>query len=78
MYVVIIFRITNKGTKTFIIITCGYVSILCTHLSHLWSGRINYGYNMMLNVAIGKFHIVIVMYNCVYVLYLQEGNKTTL
>ncbi|KAG5326301.1 PGAP3 factor, partial [Pseudoatta argentina] len=54
-------RITNKGTKTFIIITCGYVSILCTHLSHLWSGRINYGYNMMLNVAIGLATVMITM-----------------
>ena len=63
---VIIFRITNKGTKAFIIITCGYVSILCTHLSHLWSGRINYGYNMMLNVAIGKFYIVIMCIYCTY------------
>lgn len=50
----IIFRITNKKNKAFVIITCGYVSILCTHLSHLWSGRINYDYNMMVNVAIGK------------------------
>jgi len=54
MYILIIVRITNKRNKAFVIITCGYVSILCTHLLHLWSGRINYGYNMMLNVAIGK------------------------
>jgi len=57
----IIFRITrNKRNKVFVVITCGYVSVLYTHLSHLWSGRINYGYNMMLNVAVGKFHIIIV------------------
>lgn len=64
----IILRVTrNKRNKIFIVITCGYVSVLYTHLSHLWSGRINYGYNMMLNVAIGKFHIIIVYrkINCI-------------
>lgn len=59
MCVLIICRITYKENKAFIIITCGYVSILCKHLSHLWSGKINYGYNMTLNVAIGKSYVAI-------------------
>ncbi|XP_012219676.1 post-GPI attachment to proteins factor 3 [Linepithema humile] len=54
-------RITYKENKAFIIITCGYVSILCKHLSHLWSGKINYGYNMTLNVAIGLTTFAITM-----------------
>jgi len=53
----IIFRITYKNNRAFVIITSGYLSILCIHLSHLWSGKINYGYNMMLNITIGKFYI---------------------
>ncbi|KAL6258906.1 hypothetical protein P5V15_010850 [Pogonomyrmex californicus] len=52
-------RIMNRKNKAFIIITCGYVSILCIHLSHLWSGRINYGYNMVFNVAIGLITVAI-------------------
>lgn len=44
-----------KNNKAFIVITCGYLSILCTHLQHLWSGKINYNYNMTLNIAVGKF-----------------------
>ncbi|KAH0951887.1 hypothetical protein HN011_001525 [Eciton burchellii] len=54
-------RITCKKSKPFIIITCGYVSILCVHLSHLWSGRINYGYNMTFNIVIGFTTFVIMM-----------------
>ncbi|RLU19064.1 hypothetical protein DMN91_009422 [Ooceraea biroi] len=46
-------RITCNKNKLFIIITCGYISILCSHLSHLWSGKINYGYNMTFNIMIG-------------------------
>ncbi|XP_015182204.1 PREDICTED: post-GPI attachment to proteins factor 3 [Polistes dominula] len=54
-------RITYKHTKTFIILTCCYMSILYTHLTHLWSGAINYGYNMKFNVAIGFVTFVITM-----------------
>lgn len=49
-------RILHRNNKAFIIITCGYVSILYMHLSHLWSGKINYGYNMTFNIVIGKLH----------------------
>ncbi|KAI4494090.1 hypothetical protein M0802_009244 [Mischocyttarus mexicanus] len=54
-------RITYKHTKTFIILTCCYISILYTHLIHLWSGSINYGYNMKFNVVIGFLSFVITM-----------------
>ncbi|XP_032667594.1 post-GPI attachment to proteins factor 3 [Odontomachus brunneus] len=54
-------RITYKNNKAFIVITCGYVSILCTHLSHLWSGSINYHYNMILNILIGLATFTITM-----------------
>ncbi|KAL6441036.1 hypothetical protein ACFW04_003419 [Cataglyphis niger] len=54
-------RITYKNNKAFVIITSGYLSILCMHLLHLWSGKINYGYNMMLNVTIGLTTFAITM-----------------
>ncbi|XP_076754407.1 per1-like protein PGAP3 [Xylocopa sonorina] len=54
-------RITYKNNKLFAVITCGYLSILYTHLSHLWSGRINYDYNMKFNVIIGFFTFVITL-----------------
>ncbi|XP_014485308.1 PREDICTED: post-GPI attachment to proteins factor 3 [Dinoponera quadriceps] len=54
-------RITYRNNKVFIMITCGYVSILCMHLSHLWSGKINYGYNMTLNILIGLATFTVTM-----------------
>ncbi|XP_012275338.1 post-GPI attachment to proteins factor 3 isoform X2 [Orussus abietinus] len=49
----LLFRLTYKRRKVLFTIICGYVSMLYTHLSHLWSGRINYGYNMKLNILLG-------------------------
>ncbi|XP_078050843.1 per1-like protein PGAP3 [Augochlora pura] len=46
-------RITYKNNKMFALTTCGYLSTLYTHLLHLWSGSINYDYNMKFNVVIG-------------------------
>ncbi|KAL2733341.1 post-GPI attachment to proteins factor 3 [Vespula maculifrons] len=54
-------RVTYKSTKIFIILTCCYISILYTHLTHLWSGAINYGYNMKFNIIIGFLTFVITM-----------------
>ncbi|XP_020290926.1 post-GPI attachment to proteins factor 3 [Pseudomyrmex gracilis] len=54
-------RILYRKIRTFVAITCGYVSILYMHLSHLWSGNINYGYNMAFNVAIGLTTFAITM-----------------
>lgn len=57
-------RISYKNSmniKIFFAITCAYVSILLMHLSHLWSGRINYGYNMKFNIAIGFITFVTAM-----------------
>lgn len=48
------FRITYKNNKFFAVITCGYLSTLYSHLSHLWSGYINYDYNMKFNIVIGN------------------------
>lgn len=48
------FRMTYKRNKLFAVITCAYLSTLYTHLSHLWSGYINYDYNMKFNVVIGN------------------------
>lgn len=52
-------RITYKSTKTFIVLTCCYISILYAHLMHLWSGAINYGYNMKFNIVIGMLTFII-------------------
>ena len=41
--------------KVFLVITSIYIAVLYSHLSHLWSGRINYGYNMMLNIVFGNY-----------------------
>lgn len=49
------FRITYKNNKFFAVITCGYLSTLYSHLSHLWSGYINYDYNMKFNIVIGNY-----------------------
>ncbi|XP_066588065.1 post-GPI attachment to proteins factor 3 [Prorops nasuta] len=46
-------RLTYKSKKLFVVLTCIYISILYIHLSHLWSGQINYGYNMTFNILIG-------------------------
>ncbi|CAL1689111.1 unnamed protein product [Lasius platythorax] len=54
-------RITYKKNRAFVIITCGYLSILYMHLLHLWSGKINYNYNMMLNIMIGLTTVAITM-----------------
>ncbi|XP_011297177.1 post-GPI attachment to proteins factor 3 [Fopius arisanus] len=57
----ILVRIFHRRKKAFVVITCAYLSILFTHLSHLWSGRINYGYNMKLNIFCGFLTFVISM-----------------
>lgn len=54
-------RITYKNNKFFAVITCGYLSTLYSHLSHLWSGYINYDYNMKFNIVIGFLTFVITM-----------------
>ncbi|XP_017886703.1 post-GPI attachment to proteins factor 3 isoform X1 [Ceratina calcarata] len=54
-------RITYRNNKSFVVITCGYLSILYSHLSHLWSGYINYDYNMKFNVVIGFSTFVLTM-----------------
>ncbi|XP_008548871.1 post-GPI attachment to proteins factor 3 isoform X1 [Microplitis demolitor] len=46
-------RIFYKNNKLFAVITFGYISMLSVHLSHLWSGKINYGYNMKINIVFG-------------------------
>jgi hypothetical protein len=40
--------------KTFVVITSIYFTVLYYHLTHIWSGRINYGYNMKFNVVVGN------------------------
>lgn len=57
----ILLRITYRSNKAFAVITCVYISTLYTHLSHLWSGYINYGYNMKFNIVIGFLTFVITM-----------------
>ncbi|XP_043467900.1 post-GPI attachment to proteins factor 3 [Leptopilina heterotoma] len=47
--------------KIFFATTCAYAGILSMHLSHLWSGSIDYGYNMKFNVAIGFITFVVTM-----------------
>ncbi|CAK9831483.1 Post-GPI attachment to proteins factor 3 [Anthophora retusa] len=54
-------RITYKSNKLFAVITCGYLATLYSHLTHLWSGYINYDYNMKFNVVIGFLTFVITM-----------------
>ncbi|XP_076296301.1 per1-like protein PGAP3 [Lasioglossum baleicum] len=54
-------RVTYKNNKMFAVITCGYLSALYTHLSHLWSGDINYDYNMKFNVVIGILTFILTM-----------------
>ena len=54
-------RITYKSNKIFAVITCGYLGTLYTHLSHLWSGYINYDYNMKFNVVLGFLTFVVTM-----------------
>ncbi|XP_012247470.1 post-GPI attachment to proteins factor 3 isoform X2 [Bombus impatiens] len=54
-------RITYKNKRLFTVITCGYLSTLYSHLSHLWSGYINYDYNMKFNIVIGFLTFVITM-----------------
>lgn len=53
----ILVRIFYKNYKIILVIICAYISILFTHLSYLWSGKINYGYNMKLNIFFGKFFL---------------------
>lgn len=53
----LIYRISYQDSwnvKIVLATTCAYAGILLMHLLHLWSGRIDYGYNMKFNVAIGK------------------------
>ncbi|XP_034941578.1 post-GPI attachment to proteins factor 3 [Chelonus insularis] len=54
-------RIFYRNNKVFAVIAFGYVSILVTHLSHLWSGQINYGYNMKMNILFGFLTFVVTM-----------------
>lgn len=54
-------RISYKNKKLFTVITCGYISTLYTHLSHLWSGYINYDYNMKFNIVIGFLTFVVTL-----------------
>lgn len=46
------------GSKIFTLITGIYLAVLCSHLNHLWSGRINYGYNMKFNIVLGNKNII--------------------
>ncbi|XP_043249531.1 post-GPI attachment to proteins factor 3 [Colletes gigas] len=61
LFYCMLLRITYNSNKMLAVITCGYFSTLYTHLSHLWSGYINYDYNMKFNVAIGFLTFVITM-----------------
>ncbi|CAG5090203.1 Similar to PGAP3: Post-GPI attachment to proteins factor 3 (Drosophila melanogaster) [Cotesia congregata] len=54
-------RILHKNNKILAVITFGYICILVTHLSHLWSGSINYGYNMKINIFFGFLTFLITM-----------------
>ncbi|XP_024942266.1 post-GPI attachment to proteins factor 3 [Cephus cinctus] len=62
LFYCMILRLIYKNNKAFIVMTCLYISILYTHLSHLWSGTINYGYNMKLNILFGFFTFAITMF----------------
>ncbi|XP_043273068.1 post-GPI attachment to proteins factor 3 isoform X2 [Venturia canescens] len=53
LFYCMLMRIAYNNKKAYLVITCAYISILFTHLSHLWSGKINYGYNMKINILIG-------------------------
>lgn len=46
-------RIGLGSYKSVAVFTGGYFTVLYVHLSHLWSGKINYGYNMKFNIALG-------------------------
>lgn len=61
LYCILIRIFYKKNNKIFIVTTCGYISILYTHLSHLWSGKINYGYNMKLNIFFGFLTFIITL-----------------
>ncbi|XP_012262614.1 post-GPI attachment to proteins factor 3 [Athalia rosae] len=54
-------RIAFKCYKVMAFLTGVYMIILYTHLSHLWSGNINYGYNMQFNIALGFLSFAISM-----------------
>ncbi|XP_011505967.1 PREDICTED: post-GPI attachment to proteins factor 3 [Ceratosolen solmsi marchali] len=47
--------------KAFITITSIYFIVLYSHLTHLWSGHINYEYNMKFNVLVGFLIFVMSM-----------------
>ncbi|XP_001607194.2 post-GPI attachment to proteins factor 3 [Nasonia vitripennis] len=49
------------GSKVFTLITGIYLAVLYSHLTHLWSGRINYGYNMKFNIVVGFLTFIITM-----------------
>ncbi|KAG7208527.1 hypothetical protein KM043_014746 [Ampulex compressa] len=53
LFYCMLLRIMYKNSLMFTVITCGYLSALYVHLSHLWSGYINYDYNMKFNIFIG-------------------------
>jgi len=60
----LLLRLTCRNetmNKTFFGITCIYLATLYTHLTHLWSGRINYGYNMTFNIVVGFSTFIITM-----------------
>lgn len=62
----LVFRIFYNGkvvNKSFLFITSIYLATFYSHLTHLWSGRIDYGYNMQFNIAIGTYEKKLVSRN---------------
>ncbi|XP_046470456.1 post-GPI attachment to proteins factor 3 isoform X1 [Neodiprion pinetum] len=57
----VMLRIALENYRAVIFVTCGYLTVLYTHLSHLWSGKINYGYNMKFNLALGLLTFLVTM-----------------
>lgn len=57
----LIYRLSCRdgiGSKVFTLITGIYLAVLYSHLTHLWSGRINYGYNMKFNIVVGNENVI--------------------
>ncbi|XP_058799125.1 post-GPI attachment to proteins factor 3 [Phymastichus coffea] len=60
----LLLRISCKDevkSKVFIVVTAIYLATLYTHLNHLWSGKIDYGFNMKFNIIIGFFTFLLTM-----------------
>ncbi|KAK0178531.1 hypothetical protein PV327_007412 [Microctonus hyperodae] len=56
-----VLRLYYGSNLYFFVTTCVYITVLVTHLSHLWSENINYAYNMKINIFYGFLTFITTM-----------------